>query len=214
MVSKPIKGTAPRERSWRDDGQCDDNCRRALYEDEKTQAENLMIVDLVRNDFGRVCDIGSVRVPRLMDIESYAKVHQMVSTITGQLSDFDTHRGLAVANALRATFPGGSMTGAPKLRTMEWIRRLEKRPRGVYSGALGYIGKNGDVDLNIVIRTALLRKMQQSRNEPKPSYEVTIGAGGAIVAMSTVDEEMSEVLVKAGSVAASWDSSVAFPSDP
>lgn len=210
MVSKPIKGTAPRA-LLSTDGHRDDDLRRALYADEKTQAENLMIVDLVRNDFGRVCDIGSVRVPRLMDIESYAKVHQMVSTITGRLSNFDTHRGSAVSNALRATFPGGSMTGAPKLRTMEWIRRLEKRPRGVYSGALGYIGKNGEVDLNIVIRTAILRKLHESKHETENSYEVSIGAGGAIVAMSNVDEEMSEVLVKAGSVAASWNSTVTFP---
>eukprot|EP01031_Cornospumella_fuschlensis_P025827 gene25827-31191_t len=177
ISSKPIKGTARRDL---DNLAHDVAIAEKLHSDEKSQAENLMITDLVRNDLGRVCEIGSVHVPSLMSIESYATVHQMVSTITGKLrADKD------VVDAIVATFPGGSMTGAPKLRTMQIIRSLEPFPRGIYAGSIGYISLTGSMDMNIVIRTAVL----QGEN-------ITIGAGGAIVALSDPDEEIEEVMLK------------------
>jgi len=177
VQARPIKGTAPRS----DDPVRDEAARASLLNDEKTFAEHLMIVDLLRNDLARTCQVGTVAVPEFMTVEPYAAVHQLVSTITGTLEPSRTPIG-----AVRACFPGGSMTGAPKLRTMELIDEIEREARGVYSGALGYFSLDGTVDLSIVIRTIVMGP-----------GDTTIGAGGAIVMQSDPDEEFEEILLKA-----------------
>jgi para-aminobenzoate synthetase len=176
VESKPIKGTRPRGSTAADDEVLHDD----LATNAKDRAENLMIVDLIRNDLNRVCEIGTVHVPKLFDVETYAPVHQLVSTIRGTVRP-----DASAVECVRATFPGGSMTGAPKLRTMQIIDRLEDGPRGFYSGALGWFGLSGAADLSIVIRTLTATKGR-----------VSFGVGGAIVALSDAEEEFEETVVK------------------
>jgi para-aminobenzoate synthetase len=177
VMARPIKGTISRV----EDPAEDEAVRQHLAEDEKTYAEHLMIVDLLRNDLGVVCDVETVEVPDLMTIEPYATVHQMVSTIVGRLAE-----DRSPVECVRSCFPGGSMTGAPKERTMEIIDDLEEEARGVYSGSIGYFGADGHTDMNIVIRTIVMRPGR-----------TTIGAGGAIVMQSDPQEEFDEILLKA-----------------
>jgi para-aminobenzoate synthetase len=177
VESRPMKGTAARVAE-----PFEDACRAAeLRRDKKARAENLMIADLVRNDLGRVSALGTVEVPGLMIVEPYATVHQMVTVVRGRLCE-----GADAVDCVRASFPPGSMTGAPKLRTLEIIDRIEGRPRGVYSGALGFLAVNGTADLSVVIRTLVA----------SPDG-LTIGAGGAIVAGSDPEAELDEMLLKA-----------------
>jgi len=177
VETRPIKGTRPRGLGPEHDAALG----QALTESAKDRAENLMIVDLLRNDLSRVCRPGTVRVPELFALERYATVHHLVSTVVGDLTE-----GSDGLDLLRAAFPGGSITGAPKLRAMEIIAELEPSQRGVYCGSIGYWSVTGDLDTNIAIRTATVR-----------NGRVYFSAGGGIVADSVPEQEYRETLDKA-----------------
>ncbi len=180
VTTKPIKGTRPRA----NDPVQDRTLAEELCASVKDQAENLMIVDLLRNDLGKNCRIGSIRVPALFELQSFANVHHLVSTVTGELKpDHDS------LHLLRGCFPGGSVTGAPKMRAMEIIEELEPHRRGVYCGTVGYVGFDGDMNTNIAIRTMV-----------HLSGNVYFHAGGGIVSDSTEESEYNECYDKAASI--------------
>jgi len=180
VETRPIKGTRPRAGHARVDAEL----AAALAASEKDRAENVMIVDLLRNDLSKNCEPGSVKVPRLFDVESFATVHHLVSTVTGKL-----RQGRDALDLLRGCFPGGSITGAPKLRAMQIIEELEPHRRGIYCGALGYIGSDGNMDLNIAIRTLVCA-----------GGAIRFWAGGGIVADSRCEDEYQETFDKAAAM--------------
>jgi aminodeoxychorismate synthase component I len=177
VSSKPIKGTRARSSDQTEDARIASE----LASNEKERAENLMIVDLMRNDLGRVCTADSIAVEKLFEIESYATVHQLVSTVTGMLKS-----GESAASALVACFPGGSMTGAPKIRAIEILEELEGAPRGIYSGAFGYMGFDGSADFGMTIRTLVFE-----------GNVATLGVGGGITIDSDPQSEFEETMLKA-----------------
>ena len=191
VESRPIKGTHPRHPDPAEDARA----AAALAASVKDRAENLMIVDLMRNDLSRVAAVGSVRVPRLMELESFAAVHHLVSSVTARLRP-----GLDAIDLLRATFPPGSVTGAPKIRAMEVIDELEAAARGPYCGAVVWLGHDGAMDSSVVIRTLLVT-----------DGEVIAQAGGAVVADSVPEGEHAEMLAKVSALLAVFPDGAAPP---
>lgn len=189
VLSQPIKGTAKR---FIADPAIDEANKRSLAESAKDRSENVMVVDLVRNDLARICKEGTVRVDELYGIYSFPQVHQMISTISGELQDQITPEAI-----IRATFPMGSMTGAPKKRVMELIETYEQNRRGIFSGAVGYIDPNGDMDFNVVIRSILYNAA---------SAYVSFLAGSGITYYSEPEHEWEECLMKAAAMKKVLDS--------
>jgi len=178
VKTSPIKGTRPRNHQNK---QADKDSATELYYSAKDRAENVMIVDLMRNDLSKCCELGSVDVPELFAVHSFANVHHLISTITGTLK-----QGLHSLDLLQSCFPGGSITGAPKIRAMQIIEELEPHRRGLYCGAIGYVGVDGSLETNIAIRTIVI-KDQVAR----------FSAGGGLVVDSNADEEYQEIIDKA-----------------
>ncbi|OOV86362.1 aminodeoxychorismate synthase component I [Oceanospirillum linum] len=190
IETKPIKGTAPRSGDAREDRHIAENLQNSI----KDRAENLMIVDLLRNDLGRVCKPGSVKVPVLFALESYANVHHLVSTIRGELP---SDKG--AVDLLSASFPGGSITGAPKIRAMEIIDELEPQRRAIYCGSIGYISFNGRMDSSITIRT-LLESVDENQETGRAESRLDCWGGGGIVYDSVAESEYQETLHKVGKI--------------
>lgn len=177
IETRPIAGTRPRS----DDERLDGQLASELMAHPKEQAEHIMLIDLERNDLGRICVPGSIKVNELMTLESYQHVHHIVSNVIGRLRD-----DVSPADVIRAVFPGGTITGCPKVRCMEILAEMEQQARGAYTGSIGYINRNGDMDLNILIRT-LVRK----------GDSISFRAGGGIVADSDAQHELAETRAKA-----------------
>lgn len=190
VETKPIKGTAPRSGDTREDRHIAESLQNSI----KDRAENLMIVDLLRNDLGRVCEPGSVKVPALFALESYANVHHLVSTVEGKLP-----ADKSAVNLLAASFPGGSITGAPKIRAMEIIDELEPQRRGIYCGSIAYISFNGRMDSSITIRT-LLESVSTHMETQKHESRLDCWGGGGIVHDSVAESEYQETLHKVGKI--------------
>jgi para-aminobenzoate synthetase component 1 len=185
VETRPIKGTRPRSDDVAQDLQYANDLQASI----KDRAENLMIVDLLRNDISKNCEIGSVKADKLFLLQSFANVHHLVSIVTGMLKS-----GKSVIDLLSGCFPGGSITGAPKLRAMQIIEELEPNRRGVYCGAIGYIGFDANMDTNIAIRTAVYSSSDNGEGE------ISFYAGGGIVADSVLEKEYAETLDKASSI--------------
>jgi anthranilate synthase component 1 len=175
--TRPIAGTRPRS----NDGGADSSLSEELLAHPKEIAEHVMLIDLERNDLGRICEAGSVRVDEMMVLESYAHVHHIVSNVTGRL-----RHGVTPGQAIAAVFPGGTITGCPKVRCMEIIGELEAAPRGAYTGSIGYLNRDGGMDLNILIRTMV-----------KQGETLVFRAGAGIVADSDARAELDETRAKA-----------------
>jgi anthranilate synthase component 1 len=177
LDTRPIAGTRPRS----DDPEAVQKTREDLLNNPKERAEHIMLIDLERNDLGRVCNGGTVRVDEYMVVENYSHVHHIVSNVTGEARD-----DLTPGELIRAVFPGGTITGCPKVRCMEIIHELEQRPRGAYTGSMGYLNLNGDCDLNILIRTITMQ-----------AGKVKLAAGSGVVADSDPMHELNETRAKA-----------------
>lgn len=192
LETHPIKGTRPRGASGAEDA----GLAAELAADPKERAENLMIVDLMRNDFSRVCEAGTVGVADFLRVETHPHVHQLVSTVSGRLLP-----GLGIADAIAACFPGGSMTGAPKRRAVQILQALEGRPRGLYSGCFGWIDDSGDAELAMTIRGIELREPAGGGTAGAPRFAAAlVGAGGGITADSDPSREVSEKHLKAAAI--------------